>query len=247
MPHRERTPAEERALRIYAEEPNIDQGLPPGPAPEPVEPESVVEQEPLAPTPPPAEEEEEKTPRELAEEELEALEPKSAHKKWIFKDEEGNEFNYTQKPLSYFGKMEFFSVLGNAVDLALANEGMNMASLFGQRGFDAASLMDAESFVRTVSRLVVFAPDLLQDSFSIWLNVPRGERAAIKSLMRETLDDDAAQEIIEVFIDQNMEAMSRFFLERIPQLSKRAKRRMPAGVSRQLKPSKPSQPSIQSQ
>jgi hypothetical protein len=233
FPHRERTPAEERALGLRQTPPE-EIGLP---KPEDkvgyeeeVQDEAVIE----------------KTPRQEAEEELDALEPKGAHKTWTFSDGEGHTYEYVQKPLSYFGKMEFFSTMGNAVDLALANEGMSMSSLFGARGMNAEQLFDTETFMRTIARLVVFAPDLLQDSFCIWLSVPRGDRNVVKGLMQETLEDDDAMEMIEIFIDQNMEAMSRFFLEQIPRITKRAKSKMPAADSLPLKRSKPSRPSIQS-
>jgi hypothetical protein len=164
-------------------------------------------------------------------EDQEKIEPNKANRTWTIGQGEF-EMKFTQKPLSYFGKMEFFSLLGESIDKMMAgDEGLTvtgMLSQFGQRGgtLSMGDLRDADVFVKAIAKLMVYAPDLLEESYCIWLNVARGDRTFVKSVMRQPeeeggLSDDDGLMVIQTFIDQNLDAMESFFTERVPKLVKR--------------------------
>jgi len=132
------------------------------------------------------------------------------------------EISYTQEPLSFFGKMELFSVLGGAVEKALSEEGgislseiMEVPQREDGLPLSTNDFLDADTFIKSIAKLVQFAPDLIKDLFCISLRVPRGERPYVKELMEEQITDDEGFELIEKFIDQNLEVMKSFFSERI--------------------------------
>ncbi len=132
----------------------------------------------------------------------------------------GTPLTYTQQPLSFFGKMELFSVLAGAVESALASEGgFSIAGLLNtpQRGESLTSrdMLDANQFVAAVASLLKYAPDLLKDIYCISLRVPRGEREFIKNLMDNQLDDEVAVKLLDNFIDQNWDVMKSFFYEQV--------------------------------
>ncbi len=127
---------------------------------------------------------------------------------------------YTQQPLSFFGKMELFSVLAGAVESALATEGgFSLAGLLNtpQRGssLNSRDFLDANQFVAAVASLLKFAPDLFKDIYCISLKVPRAERAFVKDLMEDQLTDEQGAKLLENFIDQNWDVMKSFFYEQI--------------------------------
>ena len=209
----------------------IDSAIETEEAPSPTQPA----QQPAAEQP----KQEEATP----EQELEAIVPNKEHVKWSFGGK-----TYTQKPLSFFGKMEFFSIVGSAVDLAL-QEGVTMNQLMAGatsvsawgRGGDG--MQDADSMMKLLARLMVFSPTLLADMYVVFLGVPRGEREAVKSVMIGSedeggLNDEDAVRILHTFIDQNAEALQRFFVQEAPRLFKRGRTLMKqssGGQSRQSK------------
>lgn len=188
----------------------IDSALEPEEAPTPI-------------NPPPAPIEQPQQEQQTPEEELDTITPNKEHVQWSFGGK-----NYTQKPLNFFGKMEFFSIVGSAVDLALA-EGVTMNQLMAGatsvsawgRGGDG--MQDADSMMKLLARLMVFSPTLIADMYVVFLGVPRGEREAVKVSMIETLDDDDALKILQTFIDQNAESLQRFFVEEGPKLFKRGR------------------------
>lgn len=159
---------------------------------------------------------------------------------------EPNTFSLTQKPLSFFGKMEVFSVLGNALDKAMSGpDGISLSELLdGPRPVNgqlsASNFQDADAFVRAITKLVQYAPELLLDLYVIVLGVPRGERDYVKDVMEEPedrggLSDEDGLGIIETFIDQNWDVMVDFFSVRIQPLIQK--------VSNKVQGSAPSKPS----
>lgn len=147
-------------------------------------------------------------------EELETLESSATPKDWTFTDGVTTK-TYIQKPLSFFGKIEFFSLIGDAVDNMNSEEKpLNLLELFGG---DAS----ADSFVAVISRVAGQAPEVLQEAYCIWLNVPRGERDWTKWVMEQNLTDEEGMQIIELFVDQNAEALQSFFGERGQSLVKK--------------------------
>lgn len=167
---------------------------------------------------------------------LDTLIPKAAPREWtIGKDE--FERKYMQKPLSFVAKMQWFALVGEVLDKAMSGDNaLTIGNLFSgptARGTGALSMedfRDADTFVQAVGKLVAFSPSFLMQSYCIWLNVPTYERDLVQDLMAQPeaeggLSDEDGFEIIETFIDQNYEALERFFREKVPQLQKRIQAR----------------------
>lgn len=165
-------------------------------------------------------------------EELDTLEPNITPRDWEFNDGEVKRI-YVQKPLSFFGKIEFFSLLGDTVDnMNTEEKPLNVMELFGGEA-------TADSFVAVISRIAGQAPEVLQEAYCIWLNVPRGERTWAKWVMEQNLTDEEGMQIIELFVDQNAEALQRFFGERGQSLIKKVSAKFRAVAPAQSsKPSK---------
>lgn len=167
---------------------------------------------------------------------LDVLLPRAEQRTWKI-GQEGMQQTYVQKPLSFIGKMQWFSLVGEVLDRAMGGENPltvgNLLSGPGMRGggLSAGDFRDADTFVHAVGKLVRYAPDFLLDSFCIWLNVPNHEREMVKHLMDQPaeeggLSDDDGLEIIERFIDQNYDAIDSFFRDKLGLLQKRVSQRM---------------------
>lgn len=171
-----------------------------------------------------------------AEDVLDVLQPRAEQKEWKF-GPEGMQVTYVQKPLSFIGKMQWFSLVGEVLDKAMGGENPltvgNLLSGPGIRntgGLTANDFRDADTFVHAVGKLVRYAPDFLTDSFCIWLNVPLHEREMVKIFMEAPpeeggLSDEDGLELVERFIDQNYEAIDSFFREKLGLLQKRVQQR----------------------
>lgn len=195
---------------------------PPAPEEAEVDP-TAVEDEDFSESP-----EEEEKPDDI----VDLLKPKAEIKIWkIGKDDYSRE--YAQRPLSFIKKMQWFSLVGEVLDRALSGDNaMSLNSLFsapsGGRGgmLSMADFRDADTFVQAVGKLLVYAPDFLIRSYCIWLNVPDYETDLAIEIMKMSpeeggLDDKQGIEIIEIFIDQNYEALERFFREDLGGLQRR--------------------------
>lgn len=167
---------------------------------------------------------------------IDTIEPKAEPKSWTLKqiDDKGKvveDRTYVQRPLSFFAKMQWFSLVGEVIDKSISgDDGLRLSSLFelpgGGRTMSASDFRDADTFVQGVGKILVHAPDFLEKSYCIWLNVPDYEREWAKAVMAEPKDngglsDDDGLEIIEIFIDQNWESLESFFREKIASLRDR--------------------------
>jgi hypothetical protein len=184
--------------------------------------------------------EDEKPPEDI----VDVLKPKAEIKIWqIGKGDYSRE--YAQRPLSFIKKMQWFSLVGEVLDKALSGDNaMSLNSLFsapsGGRagGLSMADFRDADTFVQAVGKLLVHAPNFLIHSYCIWLNVPDYETEIAVEIMKMSpeeggLSDKQGIEIIEIFIDQNYEALERFFREDLGGLQRRvAARRKDAETHR---------------
>lgn len=157
---------------------------------------------------------------------------------------DGNEVSYVQKPLSFFGKIEVFSVLGSALDKAMSGpDGLTLNDVFEgptEGGISAQRFRDADTFVKGVAKLVQYAPDLLEDLYTIFLGVPRGERELVKFVMVRPADEGGLSDedglgILDTFVDQNWDVMLDFFTSRVMPLVNK--------VSTKVQESQPSKPS----
>lgn len=166
-------------------------------------------------------------------EELDVLEPPVENKSWTFTDVNEVTQTYIQKPLSFFGKVEFFSLVGDTID-ALSDDGkpLNINELFG-------STASMDSLVAVVSRVASHTPEALKEAYCIFLGVPRNERAWAKARMEEELTDDQGMEILEIFVDQNAEDLKSFFDQRgrklLAKIQKRFVKSVPAPSSKRTK------------
>lgn len=168
---------------------------------------------------------------------VDILAPKSAPKQWLLGPSD-MQMEFIQRRMSFVGKMQWFALVGGVMDKALGGaNGISVNELLttpGERGqFTAADLRDADTFVRALGKLMTHAPEFLLDSYCIWLSVPEHQRKLVKEIMSEPeenggLTDDQGLEIIEVFIDQNFDALADFFGDKIGALRKRVEQRMTA-------------------
>ena len=179
-----------------------------------------------------------------AEDSTEVLEPAAQHRE-VHLGVEPNIKTYVQRPLSFFGKMEIFAVLGGALDKAMSGpDGLSLNELINGPGelgesVTTENLRDADTFVKAISKLVQYAPELLLDLYVVVLAVPRGEREVVKVLLQEPVEnggltDDEGFGIIETFVDQNWDVMADFFGARIQPLIEK--------VSGKVQGSQPSKP-----
>lgn len=174
------------------------------------------------------------TVQEEVKDELETLSPSGTPKVWTLSDGVNEPKQYVQKPLSFFGKIEFFSLLGDAVDaLSTEDRPLNLQDLFGGEA-------TTDSFVAVIARVAGAAPETLKEAYCIWLGVPKGEREWAKWVMDDQFNDEEGFEIIDLFIDQNAEQLQDFFGEKgqglVKKISKKFALSAPAPSS---KPSKP--------
>lgn len=200
-----------------------------------------------APTPAPAEAEQEVKPDPLekeAEDVMEAIMPSAepVERKLMHEDGEQVIAVYTQKPLSYFRKMQFFRLLAKGLKKAIDDGGPEVvADLFGGPldrsigGLSQADFDDAGQFMNFVLSIVEQAPDIIEDAYVIWLAVPPGQREWAKAAMRgdlegvEPLSDEEGVDILKVFIAQNWSAMQAFFkvhAKEVTEVAKNEQRRI---------------------
>ncbi len=147
---------------------------------------------------------------------LEVLQPSTAP---VTYEIGGN--TYVQKPLSFFGKIELFSVLGNALEKALTDVSLgDILDVPDVAGKNAQDLSDADAFIKAIAKIAQYAPDFLKEIYAIALSIPRDEREEFNQVVEDISDDDGFK-ILEVFVDQNWKALMDFFSGRLmPLISK---------------------------
>lgn len=168
-----------------------------------------------------------------AERELDILLPSTDPVNWTL----GNadlQREYIQKPLGYMKKMRLFALMGKTIRQALTEGGEGtLTELLGggatvaelQSNFQSKNVSDAESFISLVSGFLVYVPDFLTEAFLILLNVPTQDIPVARYLFELDeseggLSDTDGMEILRVGINQNWEAISRFFTVELPKTSK---------------------------
>lgn len=178
--------------------------------------ESVV---PPAPEAPKDEEEEEK------EDVLEIILPSADPRELKIMTIEGQVAQvYTQNPLTYLRKMQFFKLVAKTLKAAIDESGPEVvADIFGggitglgntlsQRDFD-----DAGGFMTLILSVVELSEEFIEDAYVIWLGVPPSQREWAKAAMRGDvggivpLSDEDGVAILKTFVVQNWGAMQAFF------------------------------------
>lgn len=156
---------------------------------------------------------------------VEILEP-GAQERIVVIGEDPFTRHFVQRPLSFFGKLEVFSVLGGAIEKAMSGpDGLTITELFdGPQALGETlseqNFSDADTFVRAIAKLVQYAPDVLSDLYLVILAVPRGERELYRELMERPADEGGLSDedgfgVLETFVDQNWDMMLDFFNSRI--------------------------------
>lgn len=166
---------------------------------------------------------------------LEVLAPKTGAKKWAIGSETMTR-EYVQRELSVVGKVQWFSLVGEALDDMLSGDNrLSLNSLLTPPEIKPGQpvmqqFADADTFVHAVGKLLSLSPEFMTKSICIWLNVPDYEWDLVEQLMKMSpedggLSDDDFEEIVAVFLDQNYVAIERFFTERFPRLRNRLQAR----------------------
>jgi hypothetical protein len=223
--------------------------------------EEPVEREPEEPVAAPAEEPRDATtlpPIVDPEGELETLEDRSMPIERLLwaENNEGKRVErvYVQKGLSWFGKLELYGLLGQAVKIVLegdspigVNSLMDMArnprqmvsDLVGNLpGADTApdvqgeqdEQVEAGKILAAFANVVSIAPDLLYQAYCIALAIPKTHRNWAVEWAFPNMDDEMGMDILHTFIDQNLGVMEDFFGRELPKIMKRVvKARASAG------------------
>jgi hypothetical protein len=161
----------------------------------------------------------------------EILSPAVKSKQWVIGPEK-MERTYIQSELSVIGKFQWFSLVGEILDDSLTGDGkISLNSLLTPPEIVAGKpvmqqFADADTFVHAVGKLIKISPKFLTDSVCIWLSVPDYEWDLVGQMMKMSptdggLNDDQFEEIFNLFIDQNLPSIERFFRERFPRLRDR--------------------------
>lgn len=195
---------------------------------------------------------------------LNEINPDGAIREWIVRDMSPGapmyERLYTQRPLSYFGKIEIFGLLGETIDKAM-KDGMSVDSVLQVGDVFAGGGGNTDNVISGIARLAMYAPELLMELYCISLAVPRGERDWVKSVWERPeaeggLGDDDGLEILSVFVAQNGGALRDFFTQKMPGVAESLMTlfmgpaeadTVPAAASRSSKRSKPTQRRTRSQ
>lgn len=157
-------------------------------------------------------------------------------------EEEIGGYVYTQKPLTFFGKVEFFSVLAEAIERALS-EGITLGEILDDlpdsTDLSAGGFREADVFIKALAKVLRVAPDLLTDIFAISLGVKRNARREFFVAL-EDIEDEQAVRILDHFIDQNWDAVMDFFKKQVTPLIVNVSEKLQPSESTSSKPSKAS-------
>lgn len=164
--------------------------------------------------------------------------------------------DYTQKGLSWFGKLELYGLLGQAVKVVLEGDNplgigsmMDMArnprqmvaDLMGaalpgadtapDRKEDSGDVeVEAAKVMSAFAQVVAMAPDLLAQAYCVALAIPKTHRNWAIEWAFPNMDDEMGKDILHTFIDQNWGVMEDFFTQELPKIIKRiVKARRSAG------------------
>jgi hypothetical protein len=173
----------------------------------------------------------EEAERKAAQDDLELLAPKIKPREWTF-GPEAQKRTYVQYELSVTGSAQWFGLVGEVLEDALSGDNaLSLNSLLAvperQAGqFQIQDFRDADMFVHALGMLLTHAPEFLEKSVCIWLNVPDYEWELVAALMKLSpaqggMSHDMFEGILETFIDQNYPEIDRFFRVRYPRLRAR--------------------------
>ena len=175
------------------------------------------------------------TSEEKTEELVDALTEKAAprEQRIAFKDETLQidfDKTYIQKPLSFFGKLEFGKAVGGALkEVVGGDDGVSVDDVFGLSGTSAQDMSNADFMLKAIMQLSVHVPDLLKDIFMLSLNIPAYDRPIVEVILDQPHDDETGFgglsdedgiAILNTFVAQNAKAIADFFRVQVPALVK---------------------------
>jgi hypothetical protein len=153
---------------------------------------------------------------------------------------------FTQKGLMWFGKIELYGLLGQAVEVVLQGENpLGLGSLMGLAqnprqmvsdlmgslpGADTAPdradnedamELEAGKVLAAFAKVVSLSPELLSQAYCIALAIPKTHRNWAINWAFPNMDDEMGKDILHTFIDQNWGVMEDFFAHELPKILKR--------------------------
>jgi hypothetical protein len=154
------------------------------------------------------------------------------------------EKTYTQQGLMWFGKIELYGLLGQAVRMLMegdnalgvgnlldfANDPRRMVGdLLGSMpgAEDAPDLqeqdvdIEAGKILAAFAEIVAQAPQLLPHAYCIALAIPKTHRNWAIEWAFPNMDDEMGKDILHTFIDQNWGVMEDFFAQELPKIVRR--------------------------
>jgi hypothetical protein len=156
------------------------------------------------------------------------------------------EKTYTQQGLSWFGKIELYGLLGQAVRVVLEgdnplgignmmdlvqNPRQMMSDLVGvmpgaedapdSEGVSENMEVEAGKILAAFAEVVAQAPQLLSAAYCIVLGIPKTHRNWAVEWAFPNMDDETGKDILHAFIDQNWGVMEDFFGQELPKIVRR--------------------------
>ncbi len=146
---------------------------------------------------------------------VEILEPKIQDYVFVLGEGGSDPITFVQKPLGFMGKIKLFSVLSKTISKVL-DEGVSLDQLLdtpesGSLPLSGDASLDAEVFIKTITKVLKHAPEMLGDVFCVILNVPSSQQEYVTQRLNEDLTDEQGFAILNTFVDQNWEILFDFF------------------------------------
>lgn len=182
--------------------------------------------------------------------ELEELEDRSAPVErvlWAINTRgERVEHAYTQKGLSWFGKLELYGLLGQAVKVVLEGENplgigsivdiardprQMISDLMGElpgaedrpdkTETEQEMELEAGKVLAAFAQVVSMAPELLSQAYCVALAIPKTHRPWAIEWAFPNMDDEMGKDILHTFIAQNWGVMEDFFVHEVKKITQR--------------------------
>jgi hypothetical protein len=146
---------------------------------------------------------------------VDIMEPSSMEYTLILGEGGGDPLTFTQKPLSFMGKIKLFSVLSETLRKVM-DEDVSISDLLDAPESDSLPLSgnaskEADIFIKSIASVLEYAPEALGDIFCVILAVPVSQQEYVKTRLDEDLTDDQAFAVLNTFVDQNWEILYDFF------------------------------------
>jgi hypothetical protein len=154
---------------------------------------------------------------------------------------------YIQQGLMWFGKIELYGLLAQAVKVVLEGDNpLGIDSILGMAtsprkmlddmmgmvpGADTAPdrpaqdveqmELEAGKILAAFAQVVSMAPELISQAYCIALAIPKGHRNWAIEWAFPNMDDEMGKDILHTFVDQNWGVMEDFFVHELPKIVKR--------------------------